>query len=156
MNAFRVISKNGVRAYRDRQVSFDSMVSALRVNTVIDGSLQRSGDRLRVRVDLIDAPSDTYLDSLSIERPIGDFLLLEREVAQQVAAPPPPDGEETWTAGSESGTRSARAKDLMLKAQSARDDAGTLAGRSRPEDARGHRACGGRTRSWRSPAEGPG
>src|SRR4029078_10594876 len=84
-NASRVISKNGVRAYRDRQVAFDSMVSALRVTTVIDGSVQRSGDRLRVRVDLIDASSDTYRDSLSLERPLSDFISLERDVAQQVA-----------------------------------------------------------------------
>src|SRR5206468_8589396 len=69
VNAFKVISKNGVRTFRDRKVPFDSMVSVLRASTVIDGSVQRSGDRLRVRVDLIDAPSDTYVDSLSLERP---------------------------------------------------------------------------------------
>ena len=137
VNAFRVISKNGVRAYRDRQVSFDSMVSALRVTTVIDGSVQRSADRLRVRVDLIDAQSDTYLDSLSLERPISDFLSLEREVAQQVAAALRRQmGRDVRLRGTMSGTLSARAKDLMLKAQSARDDARALSEHSRPEDIR--------------------
>jgi serine/threonine protein kinase/tetratricopeptide (TPR) repeat protein len=137
VNAFRVISKNGVRAYRDRQVTFDSMVSALRVTTVIDGSVQRSGDRLRIRVDLIDAPSDTYLDSLSFERPISDFLSLEREVAQQVAAALRRQmGKDVRLRGTMSGTRSARAKDLMLKAQSARGDAQALSEHSRPEDTR--------------------
>ena len=73
VNAFRVISKNGVRAYRDRQVTFDSMVSALRVTTVIDGSVQRSGDRLRIRVDLIDAQSDTYSTASRSSGPSATF-----------------------------------------------------------------------------------
>jgi serine/threonine-protein kinase len=137
VNAFRVISTNGVRAYRDRQVAFDSMVSALRVTTVIDGSVQRSGDRLRVRVDLIDAPSDTYLDSLSLERPIADFLSLEREVAQQVAAALRRQmGRDVHLRGTMAGTRSPRAKELMLKAQSAREDAEEVAHHPHPEDTR--------------------
>jgi serine/threonine-protein kinase len=137
VNAFRVISTNGVRAYRDHPVAFDSMVKELRVATVIDGSIQRSGDRLHVRVDLIDAASDTYVDSLSIERPIGDFLTLERDVAQQVAAALRRRmGRDVRLRGAMAGTRSPRAKDLMFKAQRARDDAKLMAEHSRAEDTR--------------------
>ena len=128
VNAFRVISRGGVRPYRGRQVPFDSMVAALRATVVVDGSVQRSGDRLRVRVDLIDAKSDTYVDSLSLERPLSDFLSLEREVAQQVAfALRRQMGREVRLKGALAGTRSARARELVLRAQSARDDAEELA-----------------------------
>ena len=42
VTAFQVISRNGVAPYRDRPVTLDSMIAALRVNTVVDGSVQRS------------------------------------------------------------------------------------------------------------------
>ena len=124
-----------MRAYRDRQAPFDSMICVLRATTVVDGSVQRMGDSLRVRVDLIDGLSDTYVDSLSLERPLADFLSLEREVAQQVAAKLRRQmGRDVRLRGTISGTGSLRAKDLMLKAGSAREDAGCWPSSSRPED----------------------
>ena len=43
VNAFKIISRNGVRAFRDRRTSFDSMMSVFHATTVVDGSVQRSG-----------------------------------------------------------------------------------------------------------------
>jgi len=137
VNAFRVISRNGVKPYRDRQVSFDSMVAALNVTTVVDGSVRRSGDRLLVRVDLIDARSDTYVDSMSLERPMTDFSTLEREVAQQVAgALRRQIGQEVRLRGTMSAAVSGPARELVLRAQRARDDAEVLGGPPHLEDLR--------------------
>ncbi len=137
VNAFRVISRNGVRPYRDRQVSFDSMVASLHPTTVVDGSVRRSGDRLQVSVQLIDARSDTYVDSLSVEHRITNFVTVEREVAQQVAAALRRQmGREVWLRGTIAGTTNERARELVLKAQSARDQAAVLAEQPHTEDVR--------------------
>jgi TolB-like protein/tetratricopeptide (TPR) repeat protein len=137
VNAFRVISRNGVRPYRGRQAPFDSMVAALGATTVIDGSVQRAGDRVQVTAQLIDALSGTYLDSISLERPKSDFIGLERQVALQVAAALRREmGRDVRLRGTMSGTVSERARTLMLKAQRARDDAGALSAQPSPEDLR--------------------
>ncbi len=137
VNAFRVVSRNGVRAYRGRPVSLDSIAAALRVTTVVDGTVQRTGDRLRVRVQLIDAPSDTYFDSLSLERPIAEFVTQERQVAQQIAAALRRQmGRAARLRGAVVGTPSEPARDLVLKAQRARNDADVLAEHPHPDDVR--------------------
>jgi TolB-like protein/tetratricopeptide (TPR) repeat protein len=135
INAFQVTSRSGVRPFRDRDTPFDSMVAALKVTTVVDGSVQRNGDRLRVRVGLIDARSDSYVDSLSIERPVAEFLGIERDVAEQVAAALRRRlGRDVRLRGLTTGTLSPRAKELVLKAHGAMDDADDLGERSHPED----------------------
>jgi serine/threonine protein kinase/tetratricopeptide (TPR) repeat protein len=137
VNAFRVVSRNGVKPYRGRRVPFDSVVAALRVNTVIDGRIRRAGDRVRVAVDLVDARSNAVVDSLSLERPLPDFIALEREVAREVAAALRRRmGREVRLRGATSGTNSRRAKEFLLKARRARDDAEVLAEQPHPEDLR--------------------
>ncbi len=137
VNTFRVISKGGVRPYRTREVPFDSVVAALGANTVIDGSIQPVGNRLRVMVQLIDASSSTVVDRVSVERPLAQFVTLEREVAQQVAvALRRRMGREVRLRGATMGTSSSRARELVLWAARAREDADTLAAHKHPEDVR--------------------
>lgn len=137
VNAFRVVSRNGVRPYRGRQVPFDSLVAALQVSTVVDGVVVRAGNQVRVRVDLIDARSDTYVDSLSLERPLSDFGMLEQELAQQVAgALRRQMGQEVRLRGTLSADVSENARNLVLRAQRARDDAAVLSRPPHPEDVR--------------------
>ena len=61
-----------MQAYRGRHVPLDSMVAKLKVNLVVDGSVQRWARGVRVRVQLINGLTDTYLDSLSLERTVSD------------------------------------------------------------------------------------
>jgi TolB-like protein/tetratricopeptide (TPR) repeat protein len=135
INAFRVISRNGVRLYRDRQVPFDSMVARLGVTTVIDGSLRRVGDTLHVAVDLIDAATGTNVDSVTVKRPLADFGTLQRELAQQVATTLRRRmGREVHLRDDTPGTVNPPARELVLKARGLRDDAGALMAQSHPED----------------------
>ena len=53
--ALEVVSRNAVKPYRDGVVSLDSLVAELQVGSVVEGSVQRSGDSVRVRVELVDA-----------------------------------------------------------------------------------------------------
>lgn len=135
VNAFRVISRNGVKPYRGRQIPFDSMVASLGVRTVVDGSVERTDDGLRVMVQLIDAQSGTHTDTLSLEGPMTDLLMLERDVTRRIgAALRRQMGRDVRLRGTMSGTTSQLARELMLKAQRARDDAEMLAGNPHPRD----------------------
>jgi TolB-like protein len=135
VRAFQVISRNGVARYRDRRVPLDSMVAELGVKTVIDGSVQRWGDVLRVRLQLIDATSDTYLDSLSLERPLSDAVTFERALAQELAAGIRRQmGRQARLRDAATGAGNAEARALARKAQQAREDARELAESPHVED----------------------
>jgi serine/threonine protein kinase/tetratricopeptide (TPR) repeat protein len=135
VNAFRVVSRNGVKTYRGRRVTLDSIVAALRVNTVIEGSVQKIANQLRVSVALIDARTNTYADQVTVERPLADFGGLESSVAQEVAAALRRTmGREVRLRGALAGTTVDPAKILVLKARRARDDAELLAEHPHPAD----------------------
>lgn len=137
VNAFRVVSKGGVKQFRGRQAPFDSMVRVLGASTIVDGSLQRAGDELRVMVHFIDAITNTNVDRISIQRPISEFVTLEREVAQQVAiALRRRLGREVLLRGEIKGTASSTAAELVLKSKRFREDAEVLADRPHPADRR--------------------
>ncbi len=57
VGALDVVSRGGVKPYRAGTVPFDSMVARLRVGSVVEGKLQRSGDSVWVTVELVDANS---------------------------------------------------------------------------------------------------
>jgi serine/threonine-protein kinase len=132
---FRVISRNGVMPFRGRRLSLDSMAAALHPTTMVDGSLQRLKDRIRVRAQLVDAATDTYLDSLSIERPVTDPVVFEREVARELAAGLRRQmGREARLRHAPAGTESGAARELAGKAQRAREEAREIAESPHAED----------------------
>ena len=134
LNAFRVISRNGVRPFRARQVPFDSLVAALGVTTVIDGSVRRIGDTLRVEVDVIDAASGTNVDSVSVSRQMTDIASLEYELAMQVAAALRQRmGRDVRLRENAAGTTVGLARELVLRARRARDEAEAQMADPRPE-----------------------
>jgi serine/threonine-protein kinase len=135
VNGLRVISRSGVQPYRGRRVPLDSMVAALHPTTVVDGSIQRVGTGIRARVQLIDAASGTYVDSLSLERPLRDPVSLEQTVAQELAAGLRREmGREVRLRTAPLGTTSALASELARKAQAAREEAREIAESPHAED----------------------
>jgi serine/threonine-protein kinase len=77
--ALQIISRNGVRPYRDTPVTLDSIARALRVGTLIEGSVTRSGQLLRVTAQIIETAGMTHLASRSLDRPWGDWLAIVDE-----------------------------------------------------------------------------
>ena len=80
-----VISPNGVRPFLERQPPPDSIGRALQVGTLVGGSVERSGDMLRVTVRLIDAPTGVQLQSRTLQYPMGDLFTLQDTLAQEVS-----------------------------------------------------------------------
>jgi len=80
-----VLSSNAVRPVRDGRITADSLIRALRVGTYVEGSVERSGDRVRVNVDLIDASTGSQLAVHTIERPMGELFALQDSLVAEVS-----------------------------------------------------------------------
>jgi TolB-like protein/tetratricopeptide (TPR) repeat protein len=128
VGALDVVSRGGVKRYRGGAVSFDSMVAELRVGSVVEGTLQRSGDSVWVTVDLVDANSQAHLQSREVGRAMGDVVALERAVAAEVsAALRQRVGEEVRLREATGETQSAEALRAVFQAEQMRRDAREMA-----------------------------
>jgi len=82
----RVISRTSVQQYRDTKRNLREIADALDVTLIMEGSVRRERDELRLNVQLIDGRSDEQIWSQTYDREFRDALQLQRAVAQQVAA----------------------------------------------------------------------
>ncbi|HSA56557.1 MAG TPA: BTAD domain-containing putative transcriptional regulator [Gemmatimonadaceae bacterium] len=122
IRSLRVVPRNGVRQYRDSIHSLESVVAGLRVGTVVEASLQRSHDRLRVTVGLIDGATLRQLESTKLERPLGELFALEDDIATEVAGFLRRRlGEEIRLHDNIAGTRSSAARVAYLHGEEARE-----------------------------------
>jgi TolB-like protein/DNA-binding winged helix-turn-helix (wHTH) protein/Tfp pilus assembly protein PilF len=97
MVPLRVISRTSTERYKGTKKSLPDIAKELGVDAVIEGSVLRAGNRVRIDVELIDGSTDKHLWSESYERELGDVLKVHSEIAKaianrvqiQVAARPP-------------------------------------------------------------------
>lgn len=124
IHGLQVISRNSVQSFRDTKNPIDSIVRILRVGTLVEGTVQQSGDRIRVMVGLVDAPSNTRLTSTTFERSVGELFLLEDDLAHEVASLLRHRlGVEVHLREITAGTTSAQARELVFRADKLREDA---------------------------------
>jgi serine/threonine-protein kinase len=81
----QVISRNGVAPYRHITVGTDSIARALRVGTIVDGTLAQSGDSLALSVAMVDAASGDEIEATTLKVSRADPLVLQANLANQVA-----------------------------------------------------------------------
>jgi eukaryotic-like serine/threonine-protein kinase len=81
----RVISRTSVMPFKDSKKSMREIAHELHADAVIEGSVLRSADRVRITVQLIDAARDQHLWSESYERESKDVFALQGQVAQAIA-----------------------------------------------------------------------
>lgn len=84
VRALDVVSRNGVKMFRDQPAPLDSMVTVLGAGTFVEGSVQRSGDLLRTTVQLIDGATGVHLVSRTLERPWGELFALQDALVEAV------------------------------------------------------------------------
>ena len=82
----RIISRTSTMRYKGSTKSLPEIARELHVDGIIEGSVLRSGNRVRINVELIDANSDKQLWAESYDRELFDILKLHSEVAQAVAS----------------------------------------------------------------------
>lgn len=81
----RVISRTSVMRYKQTKEPINHIARELGVEAIVEGAVARSGDRVTVTVQLIDATEDRHLWAHKYERNFEDVLALEAEVSQEVA-----------------------------------------------------------------------
>jgi serine/threonine protein kinase len=85
VGALRVISRTSVMQYKGSQKPLGQIARELNVDAIVEGSVQRFGERVQVTVRLIHAIDEEHLLSETYNRDLRDILTLQNEVAQAVA-----------------------------------------------------------------------
>jgi TolB-like protein len=80
-----VISRNTAFTYRNRAADTKQIGRELGVRYVLEGSAQRSGNRVRVSAQLIDAETDTHLWADRLDSDAGDLFALQNEITSRIA-----------------------------------------------------------------------
>jgi TolB-like protein len=81
----KVISRTSTAKYKSKPENLKTVSQELGVAKILEGSVQRSGDKVRVNVQLIDARADSHLWAKSYDGDAKDIFAVETEVSQQVA-----------------------------------------------------------------------
>src|SRR5215469_11923334 len=114
----KVISRTSTAKYQSKPDNLKAVAQELGVSTVLEGAVQKAGDKVRVNVQLIDARGDTHLWAKSYDRDLKDVLGVESEVSQEIA-----DALKANLSRGEShvlalaGTHDAQAYDLFLRGE---------------------------------------
>jgi TolB-like protein/DNA-binding winged helix-turn-helix (wHTH) protein/Flp pilus assembly protein TadD len=85
ISALRVISRTSVMAYKRARKPLPQIARELNVDAVVEGTVLRSGDEVRITAQLIEASSDKHLWSQSYEGELRDTLGLQSQVARAIA-----------------------------------------------------------------------
>jgi TolB-like protein/Flp pilus assembly protein TadD len=88
IDGITVISRTSMVKYRDTELSIGEIAAALGVATVVEGGVQRAGERVRVNVQLIDARSDRHLwaGTYDAELTTVNIFAIQSDMARQIAA----------------------------------------------------------------------
>jgi len=81
----RVVGRTSAFSFADSDATIPEIGDQLNVNHVLEGSVRRSGDRLRITVQLLEAGPDRHLWSETYEQPLDDIFALQDRIANDVA-----------------------------------------------------------------------
>lgn len=85
VGSLRVISRVSVMQYRNTKKTLPEIAHELNVDSIVEGSVTRSGDRVRITAQLLRADSDEHIWADNYDRNVGDILRLESDVAKAIA-----------------------------------------------------------------------
>jgi len=86
IGSLRVISRSSAMRYKGVRKPLSEIAKELNVDAVVEGSVARSGNRVRIDAQLIQAPTDRHLWARSYERDLSDVLVLQGDLARAIAA----------------------------------------------------------------------
>jgi len=81
----RVISRTSVMQYRGRPTNLRDIGKALGVSNILEGSVRRSGNKVRVNVQLIDANTDEHVWAKDYDRDLTDVFAIQSDLAREIA-----------------------------------------------------------------------
>ena len=86
VGALQVISRTSVMPFKKREQGLREIAATLNVATLLEGSVRRAGDRVRIVAQLIDAETDQHLWVETYDRQLTDIFAIQADVAVQIAA----------------------------------------------------------------------
>jgi TolB-like protein len=84
-SGLRVVSRTSVMRYKGVTKALPEIARELGVGAVVEGAVVRSGDRVRVTAQLIDAATDEHLWAQTFDRDVKNVLALQEELAQAIS-----------------------------------------------------------------------
>ena len=84
-SSLRVISRTSVMRYEGTRKSLPEIARELHVDAIVEGTVLRSGNKVRITANLLHAPTDRHLWAASYERDMRDVLTLQDEIATAIA-----------------------------------------------------------------------
>ncbi len=113
----RVTSRTSAFFYKGKEIKLTEVARELNVAHILEGSVRKAGDRVRITAQLIEARSDTHLWSETYDRVLDDIFAIQDEISAEIASVLEVQllggGEDSGSAASE--TTSAEAYDLYLR-----------------------------------------
>jgi TolB-like protein len=85
IHSLRVISRNSIMQYKGKRKSLTQIARELNVDAIVEGTVVRSGDRVRITAQLIEASQDRHLWAETYEGDFRDILGLQDQVAKAIA-----------------------------------------------------------------------
>ncbi len=85
LGAVRVISHTSVMQYKGSKKLLRQIVNELGVDAIVEGAVQLDGNRVRITAQLIDGATDQHIWADTYDRELGDVLLLQSDVATDIA-----------------------------------------------------------------------
>lgn len=85
VSALRVPGRSSVMRYKNTQQTIGEIAKELGVDAVVEGSVQRAGNRILITIQLVEAATDRHLWATNYERDLGEFFKVQNEVARAVA-----------------------------------------------------------------------
>lgn len=84
IGSVKVISRTSSMQYKQTKKSLPEIARELNVEGIVEGTVQHSGDRVRITVQLLHGPSDRHIWAKSYERDMRDVFALERDVTEDI------------------------------------------------------------------------
>ena len=84
ISSLRVCSRTSSFSFKGKNIDVPTVARKLGVNSVLEGSVQRVDNRVRISAQLIDASTDTHLWADSYDREIDDIFAVQDEIAEQI------------------------------------------------------------------------
>jgi TolB-like protein/DNA-binding winged helix-turn-helix (wHTH) protein len=85
LNTFQVVSRTSAMQYKNQHKPLKAIADQLHADAVVEGSVARSGNRVRVTVQLIEAATDKHLWAEKYDRELSDILVLQNDLADEIA-----------------------------------------------------------------------
>jgi adenylate cyclase len=113
-----VIARNSSFAFKGQSIDITDIAKKLGVQYVVEGSVRKAGERIRITAQLIDAASSNHLWAERYDRSLEDIFDVQDEVASQIATMVPGHVDiANWVQSERKRTQDLNAYDLLLRAE---------------------------------------